>query len=166
MVQWRFGMLANDVFSSRCHPIFSVLEEFVTYKRIFLHFIVENQEVKAIRRFLGRCCCNALASHNRGDDHATKHACRRPLIRGGLECFYLRKLFPGRLLDIELVAANAVEIPFSVFIAIERLRKLATENPLVAWYLFDASGSTSQKRYGWTISLTFQEVFLSVGNVR
>ena len=166
MVQWRFGMLANDVFSSRCHPIFSVLEEFVTYKRIFLHFIVENQEVKAIRRFLGICCWKALPGHNRGDDHAMKQACRRRLIRGGLECFYLRKLFPGRLLDIELVAANAVEIPFSVFIAIERLRKLATENPLVAWYLFDASGSTSQKRYGWTISLNFQEVFLSVGNVR
>ena len=59
-------MLANDMFSSRCHPIFSVLEEFVTYKRIFLHFIVENQEVKAIRRFLGICCRNALPAHNWG----------------------------------------------------------------------------------------------------
>jgi hypothetical protein len=88
------------IYCSRCHPIFSVLEEFVTHKWIFLHFIVENQEVKAIRRFLGICCCNALASHNRGDDRATKQACRRPLIRGRLECFYLLKLFPDWLLDI------------------------------------------------------------------
>ncbi|MBR6058135.1 MAG: hypothetical protein IKP58_08220 [Victivallales bacterium] len=59
-------MLANDVFSSRCHPIFSVLEEFVHINGNFLHFIVENQEVKAIRRFLGICCWNALPAHNWG----------------------------------------------------------------------------------------------------
>ena len=40
--------------------------------------------------------------------HEIKQASRRRLIRGRLECFYLRKLFPDRLLDIELAAANAV----------------------------------------------------------
>ena len=69
--------------------------------------------------------------------HEIKQASRRRLIRGRLECFYLRKLFPDRLLDIELAPANAVEIPFSVFIAIERLRELATINPLVVRHLFE-----------------------------
>ena len=81
-----------------------------------------------------------------GNAHEIKQASRRRLIRGGLECFYLRKLFPDRLLDIELAAANAVEIPFSVFIAIERLRELATINPLVVRNLFDDSCSNFTKK--------------------
>jgi hypothetical protein len=72
-----------------------------------------------------------------GNAHEIKQASRRRLIRGRLECFYLRKLFPDRLLGIELAAANAMEIPFSVFIAIERLRELATINPLVVRHLFE-----------------------------
>lgn len=50
---------------------------------------------------------------------------------------YFQKLFSDRLFVVELAAANAVKIPFSVFIAVEWLRKLATENPLVVRHLFE-----------------------------
>ena len=74
-----------------------------------------------------------------GNAHEIKQASRRRLIRGRLECCYLRKLFPDRLLGIELAVANAMEVPFSVFIAIERLRELATINPLVVRHRFEDS---------------------------
>ena len=50
---------------------------------------------------------------------------------------YFQKLFSDRLFVVELAAANAMEVPFSVFIAIERLRELATINPLVVRHLFE-----------------------------
>jgi hypothetical protein len=46
----------------------------------------------------------------------------------------------------ELAAANAVEIPFFVFIAIERLRELAAINPLVVRNLFEDSCSNFTKK--------------------
>ena len=50
---------------------------------------------------------------------------------------YFQKLFSDRLFVVELAAANAVVYRLSVFIAVEWLRKLATENPLVVRHLFE-----------------------------